>query len=100
MKKIETRNLQLSDYLELKEAMMMAYENWQTAYWREHHIEKLLELFPEGQLCVTVDGKVAACALSIIVNYDHFGDDHTYKQITGNYTFNTHDSEGDVLVWR
>lgn len=97
MKKIETRNLQLNDYLELKEAMMMAYENWQTSYWREHHIEKLLDIFPEGQLCVTVDGKVAACALSIIVNYDHFGDDHTYKQITGNYTFNTHDSEGDVL---
>lgn len=97
MKKIETRNLQLSDFLELEEAMQKAYENWQTSDWRKHHIEKLLELFPEGQLCVTVDGKVAACALTIIVNYDHFGDDHNYQQITGNKTFKTHDPDGDVL---
>jgi predicted amidohydrolase/GNAT superfamily N-acetyltransferase len=97
MNKIETRNLRISDYIELKEAMLRAYDKWQTAYWKEHHIEQLLELFPEGQLCVTVDNKVAACALSLIINYDHFGDDHTYKQITGNYTFKTHDEEGDVL---
>ena len=97
MNNIETRNLQINDYLALKEAMLKAYENWQTAYWREHHIEKLLEIFPEGQLCVTVEGKVAACALTIIVNYDHYGDDHTYQQITGNYTFKTHDPDGDVL---
>jgi predicted amidohydrolase/GNAT superfamily N-acetyltransferase len=97
MKKIETRNLILNDYLELKEAMMMAYGNWTTSNWREQHIDKLLELFPEGQLCVTVDGKVAACALSIIVNYDIFGDDHTFSEIIGNYTFKTHDADGDVL---
>jgi predicted amidohydrolase/GNAT superfamily N-acetyltransferase len=37
------------------------------------------------------------CALSIIVKYDEFGDDHTYRQITGNYTFSTHNGKGDVL---
>src|SRR6185503_2466186 len=41
--------------------------------------------------------KVVGVALSIIDNYDAFGDDHTYKQITGNYSFNTHTSFGDVL---
>ncbi len=38
-----------------------------------------------------------SCALSIIVDYKKFGDEHTYKQITGNYTFNTHTRKGDVL---
>ena len=40
---------------------------------------------------------VVGCALSLIVDYKKFGDEHTYKQITGNYTFNTHSSKGDVL---
>ena len=41
---------------------------------------------------------MVGCALSLIVDYDKFGDDHTYRQITGNYTFSTHDPKnGDVL---
>jgi len=44
-----------------------------------------------------VNGIVAGCALSIIVDYTKYGDKHTYVQITGNYTFSTHDPNGDVL---
>ena len=94
---IETRILQLSDYNSLKESMLKAYDKWQTAFWKETHIKKLVEIFPEGQLCVAIDGKVAGCALSIIVNYDDFGDEHKYTDITGNYTFNTHYPKGNTL---
>jgi GNAT superfamily N-acetyltransferase len=44
-----------------------------------------------------VDGKLAAAALSIIVQYELFGDQHTYNEITGNETFNTHSNNGNVL---
>jgi GNAT superfamily N-acetyltransferase len=40
---------------------------------------------------------VVGCALGIIVDYEKFGDEHTYEEITGYYTFNTHDPKGDVL---
>lgn len=40
---------------------------------------------------------MAGCALSIIVDYDKFDDHHTYSEITGNYTFDTHSSDGDIL---
>ncbi len=96
-KKIELRNLQFEDYVDLKATMIEAYAGMAGSYWKESHIKKLLRVFPEGQLCVIVDGKVVASALSIIVNYRKFGDKHTYRQITGNYTFKTHDPEGDVL---
>jgi hypothetical protein len=46
---------------------------------------------------IKANNEVVGCALSIIVDYKKFGDNHTYKQITGNYTFNTHDPKGDVL---
>lgn len=95
--KVELRSLQLTDYQGLKNSMIEAYKNWPGAYWGEQHIETLLKIFPQGQLAIFVDGGLAGCALSLIVTYDHFGDDHTYQQITGNYTFNTHNPKGDVL---
>src|SRR5690606_6027950 len=91
--KIEISNLKLEDYLDLKESMLEAYKTW-GAYWREHHIQKLLEIFPQGQIVIKVNGKVVGTALSIIVDYARFGDNHTYEMITGNYTFSTHDPKG------
>ena len=93
---VKVRPLKEEDYKGLREAMSAAYEGLGSV-WRENSIMKLIDVFPEGQLCVEVDGKVAACALSIIVQYKLFGDDHTYEEITGNYTFNTHYDGGNVL---
>lgn len=94
---IELRNLQIEDYLDLKESMQKAYADWIGSHWKEHHINKLLEVFSEGQLCIVYDNKVVACALSLIISYRKFGDNHTYAQITGDYTFETHDPEGSIL---
>lgn len=93
---VETRKLTLSDYNDLRESMQQAYETL-GQIWSKSSIERLLKLFPEGQLCIAVDDKVVACSLSIIVDYDEYGDRHTYKNITGDYSFSTHDPEGDVL---
>jgi predicted amidohydrolase/GNAT superfamily N-acetyltransferase len=96
-KKIEVRNLRLDDYLGLRDSMKEAYKKWHGSIWAENHIQQLLEIFPEGQIVVLFNDKVVGVALSIIVNYDSFEDDHTYKQITGDYSFNTHTADGDVL---
>ena len=56
-----------------------------------------IKKFPEGQIAIKVNGHFAGCALSIIVDYSKFENGHTYRQITGNHTFNTHDSSGDML---
>lgn len=95
--RIELRNLRLEDYLQLKESMLRAYPNWEDVSWTRAQIEKLLAVFPEGQLCILVNEQVVGCALSIIVDYEKYGDDHTYEQITNKYSFDTHDPEGDVL---
>jgi predicted amidohydrolase len=96
-KKIEVRNLSLNDYLGLSDSMTEAYKNWHGSVWTEEHIKVLLDIFPDGQIIVLYNDRVVGVALSIIVNYDLFGDEHTYEQITGNYTFNTHSKAGDVL---
>lgn len=94
---IETRKLTLEDYDDLKESMQQAYDTLGGQIWSKVTIAKLLKLFPEGQLCIAVDDKVVACSLAIIVDYDEYGDKHTYRMITGDYTFSTHDPNGDTL---
>ena len=75
--------LKLEEYNELKEAMISAYRTMPGAYWREHQIRTLIERFPEGQIVVKVNGEIAGCALSIIVDSKKFEEHHTYREITG-----------------
>ncbi|HMR93454.1 MAG TPA: bifunctional GNAT family N-acetyltransferase/carbon-nitrogen hydrolase family protein [Chitinophagaceae bacterium] len=94
---IEVRNLTIEDYQALKDSMMQAYASLGGQYWKEEALKRLIQKFPDGQVVITHDDKVVGCALSIIVNYDKFGDNHTYRDITGNFSFETHDAKGDTL---
>jgi predicted amidohydrolase/GNAT superfamily N-acetyltransferase len=93
---IKIRHLTLTDYQQLKEAMLEAYGRW-GAYWKEDQIKKLLDIFPEGQIAITVNEVVVGCALSIIVDIDKHLENHTFRDVTGNYTFSTHNPKGDTL---
>ena len=94
---IELKLLTLNDYQELKETMIEAYSNMPDSYWKEGHIKTLIAKFSEGQVVLKINNQVAGCALSIIVDYDQFDEHHTYREITGNYKFETHVPDGDVL---
>ena len=94
---IELHFLTLNDYKQLKEAMIEAYSSMPDSYWSATQIKSLIEKFPEGQVVIKVNGELAGCALSIILEYDRFDDQHTYKEITGAFTFDTHKQDGDVL---
>lgn len=94
---IELTFLSIDDYDELKEAMIEAYANMPNSYWEKKHISALISKFPEGQVAIKVNGHFAGCALSIIIDYSKFENNHTYRQITGNHTFDTHTPDGDML---
>ena len=95
--RVEIRNLRMDDYEAMAEVTRRAYAGIGGLPWGLQHIGKLLDLFPEGQLCVTVDGQPVGFALALIVNYAKFGDAHTYEDITGKLSFSTFDRDGDVL---
>lgn len=94
---VELKLLTLKDYNELKTVMINSYHTMPDSYWEKDEINKLLRVFPEGQVIITVNGQIAGCALSIIIDFKKFQGRHTYKQVTGNYTFSTHDNNGDAL---
>lgn len=93
---LRLRNLKLSDYADLKELMDVLYPNMGGA-WPEKKFRAQLAAFSDGQICIEDHGKVVAAAFSLIVEYEKFGDKHTYDQITGNAYLTTHDPKGDTL---
>lgn len=94
---IELQFLNLDDYQELKAAMIEAYNTLENSYWHEDQLARLIDLFPEGQVVIKINGQLAGCALSIILDYKKYEDHHTYADITANSTFSTHDPNGDRL---
>jgi len=94
---IELEFLTIDDYQALKSAMIETYPNMANSYWKEALIQLLITEFPQGQVVIKVNGKLAGCALSLRVDYAQFDRPHTYKEVTGNYTFSTLKIDGDVL---
>ena len=94
---IELKYLTVADFEELKSATLESYGGVLDSYWKKHHIQLLTTIFPEGQVVIKIDGIIAGCALSLIVDYDNIDDEHTYADIIEGDAFKNHDPEGDVL---
>ncbi|SFC50740.1 bifunctional GNAT family N-acetyltransferase/carbon-nitrogen hydrolase family protein [Flavobacterium phragmitis] len=97
IKKVELRNLEIEDYKQLKKSMIESYPEMADSYWGSEDIERLLSIFPEGQLVILVDGKVVGSALSLIVDEKLVEKRHNYQQISGDYTFSTHNPNAEIL---
>ena len=95
--KVELKILSLEDYSQLKSVMIDSYSSMPGSYWSKKLVKKLIDIFPDGQIAVFIGGELAGCALSLLVNKGMVDEDHTYKTITGNFTFSTHKKEGDIL---
>ena len=95
--KVNIRPLQIEDYSQLSQTFSRTYTDGSDVFWTHKQIEKLISIFPEGQVVTVVDNKIVGCALSIIVDYDKVKNDHTYATVTGQETFNTHNPKGNIL---
>jgi len=94
---IEIRNLIITDYDELILCMKAAYSNELEELWDFEDIEKLLEIFPEGQTCVTINNEIVGVSLSIIIDTEDTKITSSYRSIISQGKFLKHNTGGDVL---
>lgn len=65
--------------------------------WAREQIESQLRIFPEGQLCLEVNGKIAASTSNLIVDFDQYSEWHNLKEISDSGFIRNHDPNGDTL---
>jgi ribosomal protein S18 acetylase RimI-like enzyme len=96
---VTIRNIRMDDIdkiLQLQEisfADMASYGMiWPASYLKNH-----VCVFPEGQLCAEINGKIFASASSLVVTLNPQYSEHTWQDITGYGLFTTRDPKGDTL---
>ncbi|MGE3851692.1 MAG: carbon-nitrogen hydrolase, partial [Planctomycetota bacterium] len=93
--RVIVRQLRASDHDEVAALQNASYGGGSA--WTREQFQSQLAVFPEGQICVVLDGKVCATSSSMIVDRAEMRANHTYDEITDGSTIRTHDPEGDFL---
>ena len=65
--------------------------------WSERKLREQLRVFPQGQFVAHARGRIVGYAGSLVVLWDDWADEHTWKEITGAGTFDNHNPAGRTL---
>ncbi len=95
MSEIYIRSTHTADIDPLIELQALVYPSIEP--WRRDHLVRQLEMFPQGQLVAIVDDQIVGCASSLVILWDEWADEHSWKEITASGTFNTHNKDGFTL---
>jgi len=89
------RKVRLEDYPTLVALQQKCFPGIET--WNPEQVRSQIEHFPEGQLCIELDGEVVASSSSLIVDFDDYDDWQSWQQIADRGYIRNHDPEGDTL---
>lgn len=96
--RVKVRRWQREDVPAIVECQNAAYGDFPEGRLLDaRHFQMQLDAFPEGQFLAESGGKVVGYACSLIVMLNDESPWHSYSEITGAGTFNTHDPSGDTL---
>lgn len=94
---IAIRHLAVRDFTRIREIGKALYPKEKP--WRPHTLQSQLDHFARGQM-VAVESdtdRVVGYAASLIIVWEDYGHGHTWREITANGSFATHDPTGRTL---
>lgn len=94
-RRVVVRQLKKSDFRDVQRVHSGAYPALES--WSFQQFASQLDLFPEGQICVEIDGRVVATSASLIINLHDLSSSHTYHDVCEGGMIRTHDPDGDTL---
>ncbi|MBH0229504.1 GNAT family N-acetyltransferase [Halobacillus yeomjeoni] len=96
---LHIRNYEEKDFERLIEIQKKAFpppfpsELW----WTKEQLENHIRTFPEGCLCIEVDGVVAGSMTTMMTSFDEKNLSHTWEEKTADGTMKTHDPNGNIM---
>lgn len=66
-------------------------------WWNEEQLHNHVTLFPEGALCVEINGELAGSMTCLLVDFDLSHPDHSWEEITDNGYIRNHNPNGNTL---
>jgi GNAT superfamily N-acetyltransferase len=65
--------------------------------WSLRQLEAQVHAFPQGQLAALSDGRIVGAAATLVVEWREHGIEHTWRSVTAEGTFASHQPSGDTL---
>jgi predicted amidohydrolase/ribosomal protein S18 acetylase RimI-like enzyme len=93
--KIRVRQLTIDDFDALIAMQQKCFPGM--APWGRAQVESQLDVFPQGQLVVEIDGKLAASSSSLVLEYDPSLEWHNWKAVADSGYIRNHNPKGDTL---
>ncbi|MBP2002298.1 putative amidohydrolase/ribosomal protein S18 acetylase RimI-like enzyme [Paenibacillus shirakamiensis] len=94
-KKIIIRNIEREDFDNIIALQNICFPNMSP--WKLDQLESHVRTFPDGQMCVELDGEIIGSCSSLIVNFDEYLEQHTYSEITDKGYIRNHNPRGGNL---
>lgn len=66
-------------------------------WWNREQLMSHVELFPQGAICVEIDGKLVGSITSLLVDFDPENLQHTWEEVTDSGYIRTHLRAGKTL---
>jgi ribosomal protein S18 acetylase RimI-like enzyme len=66
-------------------------------WWNEKQLSNHVHLFPEGALCMEVNGEIVGSMTTLIVDFDPNHLEHSWEEITDNGYISNHNPNGNTL---
>ncbi|WP_230130605.1 GNAT family N-acetyltransferase [Bacillus sp. CECT 9360] len=66
-------------------------------WWNREQLQNHVDLFPEGALCIEIDGELAGSLTGLRVDFDPLHPAHTWEEITDGGYIRNHDPNGNTL---
>jgi GNAT superfamily N-acetyltransferase len=92
---VRVRAAKLEDYAAIRALQRISHSG--LPEWTLKQFEGHRGAFPEGQVVAVADGEVVGAASSLVVQWDDYALEHTWKSVTGDGFFTTHDTAGRTL---
>lgn len=92
---IVLRQMTMDDFDALIEMQAACFPGMEV--WDREHIESQLKMFPEGQFCIEIDGKLAGSASGLIVDFSSYTEWHNWREISDDGYIRNHHPDGDTF---
>ncbi|CEG23803.1 Acetyltransferase (GNAT) family protein [Planococcus massiliensis] len=66
-------------------------------WWNEGQLANHVALYPEGAICVEIDGELAGSITALLTDFDPAHPEHTWEEATDNGSIRNHKPDGKTL---
>lgn len=66
-------------------------------WWNAEQLSNHVALFPEGALCIEVNGEIAGSMTGLLVDFDPAHPEHTWEEVTDGGYIRNHNPDGNTL---